>query len=179
MAQPLAGSSIATINRFGRLVVRVAMEWTLASRVQRCKHERELFLEFLFLPLDSASALFCAVRCVIAVRRRLSLVWKARAVPITTYSGFSLSRSSNEQRARGHGGPWGLNPQKRSAVDYPPPAQILGNVFCEALTTQVRNTKRRTARADGWQRVLRDASGVAPQKASLGPKGRLEADSIT
>ena len=73
MAQPLAGSSIATINRFGRLVVRVAMEWTLASRVQRCKHERELFLEFLFLPLETTCILLCPVRWVKAARRRLSV----------------------------------------------------------------------------------------------------------
>ena len=37
------------------------------------KHESELFLECLCLPLDSASALLCAVRWVIAARRRLSV----------------------------------------------------------------------------------------------------------
>ena len=143
------------------------------------KHQSELFLEFLCLPLDSPSFSLCAVRWVKAARRRLSV--SLESLRRAFHHVLRLFSVAIIERTEGTGTRWtvGAEPTEKVSRGFPPPAQILGNVFCEALTTQVRNTKRRTARADGWQRVLRDASGVAPQKASLVPKGRLEAGPTT
>lgn len=73
-------------------------------------------------------------------------------MPITTVSGFFLYVAvTDERREEGRAKADRGGRTHRKGRLWIPVHQhkILGYVFGEALTTQVRNTPRRTARADG------------------------------